>query len=96
MRQNLRDFDAKWSDRILDGRKKVLMAEEALKLEDRRAAVQRQRLQSKSNTLNGMLAQLQGVIDRPAAAPDRRHTDLERKLDALLAEVKELRRELRK
>jgi hypothetical protein len=96
IRQTLQEFDAKWSDRILDTRKKMLMAEEALKLEDRRAAVQRQRLQSKIDAMNARLAQLQGIADRPAAAPDRRHTDLDGKLDALLAEVKELRRELRK
>jgi hypothetical protein len=96
VRQQLKEFDDKWADRVLEARKRMVVAEEAYKLEERRAATQRQRLQARIDAAAARVAQLQGLPDRPAAATDRRIADLERKLDELLAEVKELRRELRK
>jgi RNA polymerase sigma factor (sigma-70 family) len=95
-RQTAKETAEKWSERVLEARKKGLIAEEMLKLEERRAASQRQRMQSRIDALSARLAQLQDRTPRPAAAPERRLADLERKLDELLGEVKELRRELRK
>jgi hypothetical protein len=96
VRQQLKEFDDKWADRVLEARKRMVVAEEAYKLEERRAAAQRQRMQTRIDAVAARVAQLQGLPDRPAAAADRRIADLERKLDDLLTEVKELRRELRK
>jgi RNA polymerase sigma factor (sigma-70 family) len=80
---------------VLSARRELIDAEERLSSLDRRQELRRRLLQSEIEALKGRLIQFQAGIG--VADPiDRKVQQLERKLDDVLREVTELRRDLKK
>ena len=78
--------------RLLESRRDVVSAEERLHLLERRQAMQRERLQTRLQELDPR-RNLKQADDPRSDSTNRRLQELEHKLDQLLREVAELRRE---
>jgi RNA polymerase sigma factor (sigma-70 family) len=95
----LRDKYEKWQaeqlGKLLDARRAVVDAEEQLFLLDRRTALRRRAWQSRVEEIQDRLYREIGLTARSDSA-EHKIKDLERKLDEVLKELSELRRELRK
>jgi RNA polymerase sigma factor (sigma-70 family) len=76
-------------------RRRYFLAEAKYKLFEQQVTGRSQRRQDQIEALNEQLAQMRGISTRPATDVGR-IAELERKLDDLLREVKELRREIKK
>jgi hypothetical protein len=91
----LRDHEERRSAELFEARLAVIQAEEEVRLVERQQAAQRARLQARVDAAHDRVRQLQD--DAPPADPaDRRVRGLEKKLDEVLRELAELRREMRK
>jgi RNA polymerase sigma factor (sigma-70 family) len=76
-------------------RKEILAAEEHIRLLERRAMRETERLQAALDAASARVRQLEGLT--PAAAPTgRSNAEWQRRLDELIREVAELRRELKR
>jgi hypothetical protein len=95
-REELKQFRAAEAEQkvlVEKARKEVVEGEEALRLLERQQDLQRR----KSNgRLDAAAARLWQVPSRPGADAEQRLHELEKKMDALLRELGELRREIRR
>jgi hypothetical protein len=89
-----RKVEAERSRALLHAREELMVAEEQLRLLERRQAAQRARLQVRLEVAEERVQRLQGEPAR-RDAPDRRLAEVEGKLDQVLRELAELRRDLR-
>ncbi len=83
------------AEQLAQARKDSITAEVKYKLLEQQLAARRQRRQAEIDATAERLARLRD-IPTPPASDARRLAEIERKLDELLREVKELRQELRK
>jgi RNA polymerase sigma factor (sigma-70 family) len=83
------------TEELIEARQKVVIAEERLRQLERRQATQRERTQAQLQAADERIRQLQGAPSQPAPAQGRIQ-ELERKVDQLLREMAELRREMRR
>jgi RNA polymerase sigma factor (sigma-70 family) len=80
---------------LLDRRKGILIAEEKLRLLERRAARETDHAQTAVEAAAARVRQLEGLDPTPEPS-GRPNTDLQRKLDDLLREVSDLKREVKR
>src|SRR5262249_31789344 len=87
--------ERRYAKELLELRRQILNAEEALKPLQRRAAREPDRALAEVQAAAARVRQLEGLPSVPPA-PDRPNADLVRKLDDLAREVAELKKELKR
>jgi RNA polymerase sigma factor (sigma-70 family) len=89
-------WELRRTDELIKARQALVAADESLRLIERRQAMERARWQSRLDAADQRVMQLQGGAPQGRGPIERRQQQLEEKLDRLLREMTEIRREIKR